>query len=94
MNRTDKIIELMKKHGPSWSHEGELHFTTREHGDMINDEAGEEDIKEAVGLKHHIMAEVSDIDCEIDTIDEWTTMTFTLKPCGPVINEDDPRRDR
>ena len=96
-DKADKIKKIMAKRGLLWSDEScdrEVTFSTRENGDVGEDEYGQEDYEQAVGLRNHILAKVPDITIEIDTCDEWVMMHFKEKVYGPEINEDDPRRDR
>jgi len=57
-----------------------LLYTTRDHGDMENDEPGREDLNHAKALGRAVLREFGRaVKVELDYIDEWTQLTIELR---------------
>jgi hypothetical protein len=57
-----------------------LHYSTRENGDMENDEPGQEDLRHAKELGRAIHREFGHhVEVDMDYADEWTFLNITLR---------------
>ena len=57
----------------------QLSLSTREHGDMVKDEPGQEDIRKAREIAKAVRAQFPNVKVELDYCDEWTYILITEK---------------
>ena len=78
--RKAKIQQIMKQHGPLFTDDdGDLNYSTREHGDICNCVPGVIDMETAIGIQNHVLAEIPGVEVLVEAVDEWVYICFTLK---------------
>lgn len=86
MDRT-KFEKFLRKSGTWFGldtvRDGYVSFTTRQHGDMMNDEPGEADLRAGKSLAKELKKEFPEYSWSVDYIDEWTTVTGTTDGPDP-----------
>lgn len=77
-----EVVSLVKSSNSSFSiidlDSENASFDTREHGDMQNSKAGKEDILQARTLRGIVKTKFSNVNTNIETIDEWVLLIFKL----------------
>lgn len=56
-----------------------LFITTRQHGDVYNEEPGELDLKRFSTLAKKLKCKFNNIDTEVDYIDEWSILKVSIR---------------
>lgn len=54
-------------------------FTTRENGDVGEEEYSEIDLQDALLMKKAIEIKFPDVQVEVETVDEWVNLEVTIK---------------
>ena len=54
-------------------------YTTRENGDMSNDEPGAADLQHAYQYRKLVTEKLPNVESRVEGVDEWTYLTFIIK---------------
>lgn len=76
LHPTEIVARIMKLHG--FDSDGPLHWVTRNHGNIVNERPGREDILSAKAARTDILAAIPGARVEIETVDEWVDVDITL----------------